>query len=162
MICENCDRAFNTEEALQQHIRDSPAHSTTFDCEECDRAFNTQEALQQHIRDSPLHADDDSTDESDQSFDMRPSPHHEVSSLLQHYGLSFDFLPIDDPHEFLKEYDTSIMGSFSCTNSSCSKLRWTSKKIAITIRQLPGLRYNARVYYQQCESCGSTSRPELD
>ncbi|KAK6436860.1 hypothetical protein LTR95_006945 [Oleoguttula sp. CCFEE 5521] len=158
IICENRDRVFNTEEALQQHIRDSPAHLATFDCEECERVFNTEEALQQQIRDSRLHADDESIDGADRSFDMRHSLHREVSNLLQRYGLSFDFSPVDDPHEFLKEYDTSLMGSFSCTNSSCTKPRWTSKKIAITIRQRPGLRYNAR----QCESCGSTSRPELD
>jgi len=53
--CVPCDRAFNREEALQQHLRDSPAHAPSFDCDDCDRAFNSEEALQQHLRDSPNH-----------------------------------------------------------------------------------------------------------
>lgn len=162
VVCEKCDRAFETKRALQQHTRDSPAHSNTFDCAECDRAFITEQALQQHIRDSPLHTADEDPEEADQSFDMRPCLHRDVSNLLHQYGLSFEFSPIDDPHDFLKEFDTSIMGTFTCTNNLCVKQRWTSKQIAITIRQLSGLRYNARVYYQQCESCSSLSRPALD
>jgi hypothetical protein len=46
---------FRNEDALQQHLRDSPAHAATYDCEECDQEFNSEEALQQHLRDSPKH-----------------------------------------------------------------------------------------------------------
>ncbi|KAK5699337.1 hypothetical protein LTS12_028464, partial [Elasticomyces elasticus] len=53
--CDECDRAFDTDGALQQHLRDSPAHAVTFDCDECDRAFDTDGALQQHLQDSPVH-----------------------------------------------------------------------------------------------------------
>ncbi|KAI7555162.1 hypothetical protein KC331_g34 [Hortaea werneckii] len=151
--CSECSRVFRTEEALQQHIRDSPVHPTRFDCNECSRVFRTQGALQQHVRDSPSHADDENSERGTQSFDMRPSLHCEVNELLQQYGLSFTFSPIDDSHEFLNEHDTSIMGKFNCTKTSCAKLRWTSKQIAITIRQLSGFRYNARIYHQQCELC---------
>lgn len=160
--CSECSRVFRTEEALQQHIRDSPVHPTRFDCNECSRVFRTQGALQQHVRDSPSHADDENSERGTQSFDMRPSLHCEVNELLQQYGLSFTFSPIDDSHEFLNEHDTSIMGKFNCTKTSCAKLRWTSKQIAITIRQLSGFRYNARIYHQQCELCRTISRPELD
>ena len=89
------------------------------------------------------------------------SRHRDVSRLLCQYGLSFESFPFDDPHGCLKEYGTSV-GIFICTNSSCSSLRWTSKQIAISIRRYPGLRYNARVCYQRCESCDSLTIPELD
>jgi hypothetical protein len=54
--CDECDRAFNSEEALQQYLRDPPAHASSFDCDDCDRSFDSEEALQQHLRDSPAHA----------------------------------------------------------------------------------------------------------
>ncbi|TKA65400.1 hypothetical protein B0A55_11808 [Friedmanniomyces simplex] len=53
--CDECDRAFDIDGELQQHLRDSPAHTVTFSCDECDRAFDTDGALQQHLRDSPVH-----------------------------------------------------------------------------------------------------------
>jgi hypothetical protein len=37
-------RSFSNEEALRQHLRNSPAHA--FDCDDCDRAFDSEEALQ--------------------------------------------------------------------------------------------------------------------
>ena len=161
-IRKDCDRSFKTKKALQQHLRDSPAHAVTFDCDECDRAFDTEQALQQHLRDSPAHSTSSCSVTIINSFDMRPSLHEDVSRLLWLHGLYFDFCATDDSHGILKEQDTSIMGKFTCINSSCLFQSWTSKQIAIIIRQYPGLRYNARVYYQRCESCNSLSRPELD
>ncbi|KAK1091513.1 hypothetical protein LTR48_006158, partial [Friedmanniomyces endolithicus] len=159
--CEECDRTFGTRGALHQHLRYSPAHTVTFDCDECDRAFDTEQALQQHLQDSSAHVGFPAAGVS-QSFDLQPSLHDEVLQLLRAYGLAFDFFTADDPRGILKEHDTSIMGTFTCTNRSCPIVRWTSKQIAITIRQYPGGRYNARVYFQRCESCDSLSRPELD
>ena len=52
--CEACNRTFGSDEALQQHIENSPAHAPSFNCEVCNRSFGSDEALQQHIRDSPL------------------------------------------------------------------------------------------------------------
>ena len=54
--CTTCDRHFGSDTALVQHLRDSPNHNSSFDCEDCDRTFNSEEALQQHLRDSPAHA----------------------------------------------------------------------------------------------------------
>ncbi|KAK1035728.1 hypothetical protein LTR12_016455 [Friedmanniomyces endolithicus] len=137
ILCEHCKRSFGAEQAVQQHLRDSPANAATYDCEECDRTFDTEQALQQHLRDSPAHITDEGAEDVDRSFDVRPSLHQDVSRLLRQYGLSFEFFPVDDPHGLLKEHDSSIMGKFTCTNKSCSSLRWTSKQIAITIRQYP-------------------------
>jgi heat shock protein HslJ len=54
--CEPCNRSFGSQEALDQHLRDSPAHAVIYDCEPCNRSFSSQEALDQHLRDSPAHA----------------------------------------------------------------------------------------------------------
>jgi len=137
--CEECNRTFDTEQALEQHRRDSPVHSVKHDCEECNRTFDTEQALEQHLRDSPAHGPSEDTEQLDQSFDIRPTRHQDVSKLLRQYGLSFKFFPVDDPHGCLKEHDTSVMGRFTCTSSSCSSSRWTSKKIAISIRQYSDL-----------------------
>lgn len=60
------------------------------------------------------------------------------------------------------EKDTTIMGKFTCADSSCPTERWTSGHIAMTIQLYPSLTYNARMYYQRCKSCNSLSRPELN
>lgn len=160
--CTTCNRTFATVQALQQHVRDSPVHAVTFDCDECGRVFNTVQALQQHLRDSPVHAARLPSANKNRPFNIHPSLHQDVLWLLRPYGLSFDFFGIDNPKGALKEKDTSIMGTFTCTSSSCRSRKWTSKKIAITIRRYPGNRYNARVYSQRCESCGSLCQPVLD
>ena len=54
--CVLCDRAFDSDDALQQHKQDSPAHA--FDCTTCDRHFGSDTALVQlyEIRPSMLHS----------------------------------------------------------------------------------------------------------
>ncbi|KAK7403331.1 hypothetical protein QQX98_010920 [Neonectria punicea] len=54
--CTLCGRRFDSSRSLQQHLRDSPAHTSSFECQTCNRTFGSQEALQQHSRDSPAHA----------------------------------------------------------------------------------------------------------
>ncbi|KAH8691892.1 hypothetical protein BGW36DRAFT_431135 [Talaromyces proteolyticus] len=55
MRCALCDRLFGSQVALNQHLRDSPAHAASYECELCNRTFTSQDALQQHLRDSPVH-----------------------------------------------------------------------------------------------------------
>ena len=55
------NRRFDSEEALQQHQRDSPAHAQSFDCDDCDRAFDSEKALQQHLQDPRVHHQDTET-----------------------------------------------------------------------------------------------------
>lgn len=53
--CESCDREFDTEQGLQQHLRTSSAHTTpVFPCSKCDRTFDSKHALRQHLS-SPAH-----------------------------------------------------------------------------------------------------------
>jgi hypothetical protein len=50
--CVPCDRLFSSLPALQQHLRDSPAHASSFDCEKCGESFGSEQELGQH---SPAH-----------------------------------------------------------------------------------------------------------
>lgn len=50
--CAPCRKTFYSENALQQHLRDSPAHR--IECRDCEKSFDSENALQQHLRDSPV------------------------------------------------------------------------------------------------------------
>nr|OQO32492.1 hypothetical protein B0A51_00901 [Rachicladosporium sp. CCFEE 5018] len=123
--CKECDRTFNTEEALEQHLRDSPAHAAALESEECNRTFNTGEALQQHLRTSSSQCTSPEAAATIDSFDIRPSLHQDVLHLLRPHGLVFNFRSTDDLDDIVREYDTSIMGKFTCANTACSAKAWT-------------------------------------
>jgi hypothetical protein len=93
---------------------------------------------------------------------MYPSSHDNVSRLLREHNLFFDFHKNDDPEGCTREYDTNIMGQFTCHDPACTSRGWQSKQIAITIRMYPGEQYNARVYHQRCDACDTVSKPQLD
>ena len=95
-------------------------------------------------------------------WSLHPSRHRDVLRLLQESGLSFDFYDIDDPFESTREYDTKVMGRFTCWNTRCISKGWSSKMVPVTIRLYHDSRYNVRVYNQRCQECGRTSRPRLD
>jgi len=56
--CRTCDRHYGSGTALQQHLRDSPVHAPSFNCRDCNLFFSKEEALRQHLRNSPAHAFD--------------------------------------------------------------------------------------------------------
>ena len=95
-------------------------------------------------------------------WSMYPSLHNDVSDLLREDNLFFHFYEKDDSRSFMDDYDTNIMGRFTCRNPACQARGWSSKQIAITIRRYSNQRYNARVYHQCCKSCGTPSKPILD
>ncbi|KAF1920241.1 zinc-binding domain-containing protein [Ampelomyces quisqualis] len=178
--CVPCDREFSSDQALQQHERDSLAHK--YVCTTCDRHFRNDKALAQHYQDAPVHAQSfkqpatlatpqkqkPSTKRKStmkpkpiKKWSMYPSLHNEVSDILEKDNLSFSFYERDEDNGCIEDYDTNIMGQFTCRNSTCLAV-WTSKQIAITIRGYSNERYNARVYYQSCKRCRTTSEPQLD
>ncbi|KAK4221101.1 zinc-binding domain-containing protein [Podospora fimiseda] len=55
-------------------------------------------------------------------------------------------------------------GKLTCTSGKCQGQKWTSMKVAITIRQLesPVYSYNATVFNQKCKSCQSLGELELN
>ncbi|VUC24999.1 unnamed protein product [Clonostachys rosea] len=96
------------------------------------------------------------------SWSMFPEHHALVADELAKSGLHFQFNEVDDEDDCIQEYDTNIMGRFRCRRGNCPTGGWSSKRIAITIREYPGTTYNARVYHQRCKSCNGLSRPTLD
>jgi hypothetical protein len=179
--CVPCDRDFSSDEALQQHKRDSSAHK--FDCATCDRHFSNDKARAQHYQNAAIHAQsfEHPTDlaippqkqkpttkrkstmkpKPIKKWSMYPSHHNDVSDLLYKDNLFFSFYEKDDDNSCIDDYDTNIMGQFTCSNTACLAV-WKSKQIAITIRRYSNERYNARVYYQSCKRCRMTSEPQLD
>lgn len=97
-----------------------------------------------------------------QQWSMYPGLHEQVTKVLEEDGLYFAFHEADEDRGSVREYDTNIMGRFECHNSACPTNRWSSKKIAVTIRMYTGHKYNVRVYHQQCRNCRTFSKPNLD
>ena len=95
-------------------------------------------------------------------WSLYPSLHNNVLDLIREHGLFFQFHDEDDDQNCISNYDTHIIGRFTCPNRSCSARVWTSKQVAVTIREYSNRRYNARVYYQSCKSCKTLVEPELD
>jgi uncharacterized protein YlaI len=101
--CVLCDQSFDSEEALQQRLRDSPVHAPSFDCETCDRSFSNEEALHQHLRDSRIHQMDTETPldvffRSFLAFDYDPSlpPATSYANLQRQEGWSRGSAALDD------------------------------------------------------------------
>lgn len=92
---------------------------------------------------------------------MYPELDDDVQRLLGEENLVFDFNTRDDD-SCTKDYDTNIMGRFTCYNNSCGNTGWSSKRIPITIRMYGDTQYNARVYHQRCIQCKRLSKPQLD
>ncbi|CAH0057943.1 unnamed protein product [Clonostachys solani] len=53
--CDRCDRQFNSESALDQHIRDSPRHHV---CYACDDDFGDRDDLERHCEDCHFYCRD--------------------------------------------------------------------------------------------------------
>ena len=95
--CDLCDRFFDDRQALQQHIRDAPAHTLIFPCEPCNRTFVSQSALEQHTRDSPVHTITHECEPCNRSFGSQSaldqhiqySPAHAVSFSCELCDRSF-------------------------------------------------------------------------
>ena len=98
----------------------------------------------------------------DRRWFMYETLHDDVSRLLEEDNLYFDFYDTDDTKTCMKQYDTNITGRFVCRNPKCGSGGWSSKRIAITVRMYPGVRYNARVYNQHCQQCNTLGEPHLD
>ncbi|RDW74148.1 hypothetical protein BP5796_07590 [Coleophoma crateriformis] len=82
--CRPCDRSFSNEKALQQHLQDAPAHVPSFNCEPCDRSFSSDEALQQHLRDAPAHAPSFDCEACDRTFGSEEALHQHLRDSPVH------------------------------------------------------------------------------
>lgn len=91
-----------------------------------------------------------------------PAFHSDIMDAVSAEIPSVWFCDINDNLQTTNEYDTNIMGSFTCNNRACAKKTWTSKKVAILIRGYPANGYNAEVFNQRCKSCNHLGQPIVD
>jgi uncharacterized protein YlaI len=145
--CLICDQSFGSDEALQQHKRDSPAHD--FDCKTCDRYFSSGTALQQHLRDSPAHVP--FCDDCDQSFDSRKKLEHHLRDSPAH-APSFECETCDrsfGSEDALKHHlrDAPVhVPSFDC--QKCNRSFDTEEALQQHLRDSP-----AHALSFECETC---------
>ncbi|KAM0339576.1 hypothetical protein ACHAPU_010876 [Fusarium lateritium] len=95
-------------------------------------------------------------------WSMHPDLHDEVADKLEEVQLEYSFNTNDDDLSKVELYNTNIMGKFACNNGKCKKNGWSSKQIAITIREYSRDRYNARVYHQRCKQCKSLGQLSIN
>jgi hypothetical protein len=112
---------------------------------------------------SPIHKSKDTMARRNASYSTQSHLHKSVADLAEEYtNLTFTFRQGDTDRRATDVWNTSVMGKFTCSNESCRKSGWSSKKIAIRIRMYPGRQYNARVYHQRCKKCERLGELDLD
>jgi hypothetical protein len=85
--CDPCERSFGSQEALDQHLRDSPAHAPSYECELCNRSLSSQEALNEHLQDSPAHAPSYECELYDRSFSSQEALDQHLRDSPVHFQL---------------------------------------------------------------------------
>jgi len=93
---------------------------------------------------------------------MFPSLHQQVVNEVSDEIASTSFHKKDSDKDSNNAYSTHVMGKFICTNDTCSKNGWGSKKVAIHIRGYPNNGYNAVVFNQRCKGCNKLGTLTLD
>lgn len=62
----------------------------------------------------------------------------------------------------ITEYNTHIMGRFTCDQATCTVKGWSSKMVAILIRRYGNDSYSAAIFNQRCASCKDLGTFTLD
>lgn len=93
---------------------------------------------------------------------MHPDLHGEIHDSLEAEGLDMTFNSEGGFEDCVKSWDTSVVGSFSCENKTCSTKKWKSGNIVITIRLYGGEKYNAVVWHQRCRQCDDLGALKLE
>jgi hypothetical protein len=134
-----------------QHPPDTLTELVIVHCERCSRSFRSEVALQAH----------EDSSHANSPWSVHPALHDEVSQLLEVDGLLVDFYEAGGWDDCIKDYDTNVMGAFACNKPACPVQKWTSKKIAISIRLYKNKRYDAIVWHQRCQECNSIGMLDL-
>ena len=111
---------------------------------------------------SPTHRDSSRVCTEDSPWSMYPDLHADVLKRLAANGLLIDFCEEIRSENSIRDYDTNIMGVFSCSKLSCPVVDWKSRKVSISIRMYDNKQYNAIVWHQRCRDCKDLGDLELD
>jgi hypothetical protein len=176
--CESCYRYFGSAEALTEHKVESErlakerAQGGELDPQTLKALTELKrnaerlvaERAQQEASDDELSLQMLSlqTPTDDSLWTMYPDLHDSVSRCLEANGLSVDFYEEGEAENSLHDYDTNILGAFTCPNRSCQIKKWTSKKVAVSIRLFDNQQYNAAVWHQRCHKCECMGVLKLD
>jgi hypothetical protein len=176
--CESCYRCFGSAEALAEHKIDSKrlaaerAQGGELDPQTLaaltELKRNSErlaaERAQREASDNELSLQTLSlqTPTDDKPWSTCPELHESVVQCLEGNGLSISFYEEGEAEDSIRDYDTNIMGAFICPNRSCRTEKWTSMKVAISIRLFADQQYNATVWHQRCRQCKSMGVLRLD
>lgn len=116
--CGPCGRSFGSQEALDQHLRDSLAHAVTYNCEPCRRSFISQKALDQHLRDSPAHAVTYECEPCGRSFGSKEAINQHLRYSSAHFKLPRTPLNI-----FFQSFNGFVYDPTLAPNESYSSLQ---------------------------------------
>lgn len=145
----------NQSQRLNRRHQDSTKRPVIFPCSQCNQSFGSDNTLQVHTQSAHVQPENS-------PWSMHPGLHGEVSQRLEANGLSVGFYEEGEPEDSIRDYDTNVMGAFTCPNRSCRIQRWTSNLIAISIQLYEDEEYNAIVWHQRCQKCEDMGILELD
>lgn len=145
----------NQSQRTTRRKQDSIKQPIIFPCSQCNQSFCSDNALQAHTNIAHVQPENS-------PWSMHPDLHGEVSQRLEANGLSVEFYEEGEPEDSIRDYDTKVMGAFTCPNRSCRIQRWTSNLIGISIQLYEDEEYNAIVWHQRCQKCESMGILKLD
>ncbi|KAF2123424.1 hypothetical protein P153DRAFT_328234 [Dothidotthia symphoricarpi CBS 119687] len=93
---------------------------------------------------------------------MFPALHQSVADAVAPEIASTWFYENDSDDNLEHEYQTSVMGKFTCTSKACRTQQWNSKVVAILIRGYARNGYSAVVFNQRCRACDRLGTFTLD
>ncbi|TGO46781.1 hypothetical protein BCON_0308g00110 [Botryotinia convoluta] len=169
--CSTCNRYYGSRKALQQHVRDSPAHTLSFYCISCDRSFKSEEALQQHLRHSTLHTLIFGCDDCDQSFDseealdqhFRDSHIHQqdIKTPLDVFFCSFPTFNYDRSLPPATSYASLQRHERWHRNSAMSDDAWAGYQLALEseLRMWYGAEDDLTAWHALCRAIGIEPLP---
>jgi len=95
---------------------------------------------------------------------MFPSLHPDIVLAVSEHVIPPRFNDKNTSQGTSKTYSTFVTGEFRCYDNTCPTRgwKWTSRKVAILIRQYADGSYNAEVFKQRCKQCDKLGILKLD
>ncbi|KAH6952141.1 zinc-binding domain-containing protein [Fusarium avenaceum] len=123
---------------------------------------DTTEDMQHEDNSAPSVMADQAANSPPPKSSMYPELHNYVAEILDEDGLEYSFRDHDKKVDIKRQYDTNIIGRFTCRSKTCRFRQWSSNSIAITIQEYEDNSYNVIMYHQICSRCRKSTRATLD